>query len=597
MEVSAAMPDDVRLLHDVLECTMAIFPSPTEGEGCPKGGIGSFDLQNCGTAMRFLTAYFAQLPGCDVTLTGCERMRERPIGQLVDALRTRGARITYKEREGYPPLHIIGQNLGNHGASSIYSISSISSSSSISGISGHAGHAGNPIILNDPQSTQYISALLLTGFEVETNCTSPYIAMTRAIIQSYNSTSVEIERDWSAAAFWLERWALGLCPMPEFPGLNMDSMQGDRVALDIFTRLRERPTSIALDFSDCPDLYPAVAITCRQLGIQLIASGTDSLRIKESDRIVAVETLSTEHDHRMAMALLAADLPCDDTDCISKSYPDFLRQLRAMQGVERLSDLVTRITPRRGINDEGRGKKYALRKLIQKADTPYVWLTDDDIKAPHTEERIKALDTMTGGGADLWILPLTMSAGTGNLLCRLQQAEYAAIQQLTIETARRGHAVMCSGANLLVNREKWLAAYEDIHPEIPSGDDMFMLESFKRRGWRVATIDAAQEALVRVSIDPRSTVESFLRQRTRWAGKAPSFTDRDILACGVIILIANLLQLLCPLVILIKFPIEYHLIKQRDASVSFWIALLLEVVYPFYMLYCLLIGMQKNADY
>ena len=587
MEVSAAMPDDVRLLHDVLECAMAIFPSPTEGEGCPKGGIGSFDLQNCGTAMRFLTAYFAQLPGCDVTLTGCERMRERPIGQLVDALRTRGARIEYKEREGYPPLHIIGQDLGNH---------------SISGDSGKSGHAGNPIILNNPQSTQYISALLLTGFEVETNCTSPYIAMTRAIIQSYNSTSVEIERDWSAAAFWLERWALGLCPMPEFPGLNMESVQGDRVALDIFTRLRERPSSIALDFSDCPDLYPAVAITCGLLNITLQATGTDSLRIKESDRIAVIDHLlksyhndvhnfvNVAHDHRIAMAALAADMAVDDEACISKSYPDFLRQLRAMQGVERLSDLVTRITPRRDINDEGKGKKYALHKLISQAETDYVWLTDDDVQWQGAEWGDVA-ETIIGesGEADMIILPLTMSAGTGNLLCRLQQAEYAAIQQLTLEAARRGHAVMCSGANLLVRRDKWLAAYEDIHPEIPSGDDMFMLESFKRRGWKVAADDHIL-TMYRLYIDPISELRPFLRQRMRWAGKAPSYTDRDIIACGVLIGAVNLLQVVCPLILLIKFPIEYALILRRDRSVSLWTALLLEIIYPFYMLLCLLGG-------
>lgn len=318
------MPDDVRLLHDVLSKNL---PSPSRGEGCPKGGIGSFNLQNCGTSMRFLTAYFAQLPGCRVELTGCSRMKERPIGQLVDALRARGAHIVYKESEGFPPLYIEGRDLGNRqpGASC-------------------ASCTSAPISMPDPLSTQFVSALLLTGFEVQTNSRSPYIAMTRHLVDCYTggqTPRVVLERDWSSAAFWLERWALGLCPMPEFPDLPMDSLQGDRVALDIFRRLRERPASVALDFSDCPDLYPAVAIACALLGISLAASGTGSLRLKESDRIAVVDTLiesyrrdpskavCVAHDHRIAMAAMAADIAVDDEACVSKSYPQFIEQLCA----------------------------------------------------------------------------------------------------------------------------------------------------------------------------------------------------------------------------------------------------------------------------
>lgn len=85
--------------------------------------------------------------------------------------------------------------------------------------------------------------------------------------------------------------------------------------------------TIAFDFTCCPDLYPAVAITCEQLGIPLVATGTESLRIKESDRLQAVAEHHVCGDHRIAMALLAADLPCDDIACITKSYPDFYRQL------------------------------------------------------------------------------------------------------------------------------------------------------------------------------------------------------------------------------------------------------------------------------
>ncbi len=595
---NANYPDDVRLLHDILSNTISHKTA--------------LDLANCGTAMRFLTAYFAQLPGCEVTLTGCERMLHRPIGQLVDALRTLGADITYLGEVGFPPLRVHGRGLNKEIAATWPQSADLP--------------AGLPIVLNAPLSTQFVSALLLIGVNVQTDSISPYITLTKEIMQNYSSPRGEVRRgfesDWSSAAFWYEYVALHGGELT-LRGLAPDSLQGDKVVADIFAQLGVeteflhkgvRPSYVKItqkgqtplckftqaspisspsgevrwgyDFASCPDLYPAVAITCRQMGIRLEATGTDSLRIKESDRLAAVETLSTEHDHRMAMALLAADLPCDDTDCISKSYPNFLTQLRVVQGVERLSNYVTRITPRRGLNDEGKGKKYALRKLIQQADTPYVWLTDDDITAPHTTERIAALDSLAHDGADMYILPLRMSVGTGSILCRLQQAEYAAIQQLTIETARRGHAVMCSGANLLVRRDRWLEVADELHPEIPSGDDMFLLEAFKRRGWRIDTTEDLE-----VTIDPLPTHCRLIAQRSRWAGKAPHYTDRDILVCGAAILLLNLLQIVCPLILLIKFPIEYTLIHRQDASISLGIALLLELIYPFYILLSLLIGL------
>jgi cellulose synthase/poly-beta-1,6-N-acetylglucosamine synthase-like glycosyltransferase len=174
-----------------------------------------------------------------------------------------------------------------------------------------------------------------------------------------------------------------------------------------------------------------------------------------------------------------------------------------------------------------------------------------------------------------------------SLLERLQIAEYAAIQQLTIETAKRGHAVMCSGANLIVKRNRWLESYEDLHPEIPSGDDMFLLESFKRRGLKIAVLDDPRyEAIVR----PHTSWRAFFRQRMRWAGKAPKYTDKDILYCGATVLMANLLQMICPLVLLVKLPIEYLLIKERDKSVSLLTILILEILYPLYMLTCIIGG-------
>ena len=195
--------------------------------------------------------------------------------------------------------------------------------------------------------------------------------------------------------------------------------------------------------------------------------------------------------------------------------------------------------------------------------------------------------------SDLLILPLRMESENKrpSLLERLQIAEYAAIQQLTIESAQKGKAVMCSGANLIVRRDRWLESYPDLHPEIPSGDDMFLLESFKRRGLKVAVLDDPQfEAIVR----PHTSWRAFLHQRMRWAGKAPKYTDKDIIRCGALVVLTNLLQLLCPLVLLFKFPIEYQLIKKRDASVSLFTALVLAVFYPFYLFTSLIGGVFRR---
>ena len=245
---------------------------------------------------------------------------------------------------------------------------------------------------------------------------------------------------------------------------------------------------------------------------------------------------------------------------------------------------ITVVVPRRGINDEGKGKKYALYRLISAAETEYVWMQDDDVVLEVKGERLEVK------GADLLILPLRMVSENErpSLLEQLQIAEYAAIQQLTIETAKRGHAVMCSGANLIVKRDRWLESYADLHPEIPSGDDMFLLESFNRRGLKIAVSESEElTAIVR----PHTSWLAFFRQRMRWAGKAPKYTDKDILRCGAVVLCMNLLQLVCPLVLLVKFPIEYRMIRCREKSVSLGTALLLEIAYPIYILYTLIGGL------
>ena len=351
LTVSADMPDDVQLLHHALDILkQAALPHETsETFSTPR-----LDVGNCGTAMRFLTAYCAQLEGQTTILDGVERMHHRPMGQLVDALREIGAQIEYLGEEGFPPLRIKGCALDKH----------------------------RIVRIDNPLSTQFISALLLIGANVQTNCNSPYIDITRELIKQWSSREESIspllggvgggffERDWSSAAFWYEHIALHGGEL-HLPGLSRDSLQGDKVVADIFAHLGDHTTytpdgaiiskianansssrpreliraevvdvvvnnsirsnvvvnsTLHQDFQSCPDLYPAVALTCEKLGVRLEATGTESLSLKESDRLRAVREHRTDHDHRMAMALLVAGYPVDDTDCIRKSYPQFLTQ-------------------------------------------------------------------------------------------------------------------------------------------------------------------------------------------------------------------------------------------------------------------------------
>ena len=527
MRVSSDMPDDVIVLHDAL----------VRLREHKKGEPLTLYLKNCGTALRFLQVHLAQCyPGEPITLSGDPRLMERdgkPTSQ------TTSARI----------LH--GENI--------------------------------PV---DPNE-------------------SPYITMSRKIAEAY--PKVSLETDWSAAAFWYEYVAIHGGEL-KLEGLREDSLQvqGDKVVADIYAKYFGVQTIFSkgfvlvkyyastgqvlsrIDFSHCPDLYPAVALTCEKLGIELKAIGIENLRHKESDRLEAVRLHEVRNDHRMAMSLMCADYPVsiEEQACIAKSYPNFVPQ---------------HITPIKGVNDEGKGKKFALSKLIHAATSEYIWLHDDDVVLPKAvyvqNDKVQCIN------ADLLILPLRMESESDkpSLLEKLQIAEYAAIQELTMRTAKRGHAVMCSGANLIVRREVWQACEPDIHPEIPSGDDMFLLEAAKRRGYTVSVIDEpAFTAIVR----PLTTWRAFFRQRMRWAGKAPHYTDRDIRRCGIIIVLANIAQLLCPPIILIKFPIEYALIRKREkifnfqfSIFNFLVALLLEILYPFYLLISLLGGLISRREW
>ena len=314
MPVSDSMPDDVRIMSEAIR----LLGERREAR---------IDLGNCGTAMRFLTAYCAQLEGQTTILDGVERMHHRPIGQLVDALREIGADIEYLGKEGFPPLRIKGCILDKH----------------------------RIVTINNPQSTQFVSALLLIGANVQTDSTSPYIYITQEVIKQYQlspfSFHISVEKDWSSAAFWYEYVALYGGEITLL-GLSRDSLQGDKIVADIFahlgvsTQYTEEGIRIyrsqailnskflIQNFSACPDLYPAIALTCERLGVELHVTGVESLPLKESDRLRAVAEHRTDADHRMAMALLIAGYEVDDTACISKSYPNFIEHFRHINSLK-----------------------------------------------------------------------------------------------------------------------------------------------------------------------------------------------------------------------------------------------------------------------
>ena len=597
MLVSSDMPDDVIVLHDALQKIRDTFGTPNdritpsfrEGQGV---GLSLY-LKNCGTALRFLQVHLEYCyKGEPIVLDGDPRLMER---------------------DGKP-------------------------------------------------TTQTTSALILHGEDIPVaENESPYITLSRRMAENYQLSIInyQLEACWSSASYWYEYIAIHGGELL-LEGLKPDSLQGDRIVADLYTAhfgvqttftpegalirsvspkdrlstfdfeqrgLSTLSNAVSIDFSHCPDLYPAVALTCEKLSIELHATGIERLRYKESDRLEAVRLHEVRNDHRIAMALMAADfidiqsIPADKQNelqtIIAKSYPEFVQQITTQLPVKHGNETATRrqrdgndtvtvaegnpstishITPIRGVNDDNLGKKHALSKLIHAATPDYLWLHDDDVVWPNaaSNSQFSNLNSQFAN-ADLIILPLRMETpslegrvGGGSLL---QIAEYAAIQELTMRTAKRGHAVMCSGANLIVRREAWLACEPDLHPEIPSGDDMFLLEAMKKRGYKISVIDEPDFAAV---VRPAPTWRAFFRQRMRWAGKAPKYTDPDILRCGAFVVAANMLQLLCPAIILIKFPIEYSLIKKREPRTSWYVALLLEILYPIYIFISLFGGLFKR---
>ncbi len=335
----------------------------------------TLDVIDAGTTMRFLTAYLA-VTGQDRILTGTPRMCDRPIGILVDALRQLGADISYIEKEGYPPLLIRGFS-----------------------------HSGiNQIKLRGDISSQYISALLMIGPVLKNGLTVeltgktgsvPYIRMTLNIMQKYGvkstwnknrihiapqrykDTDFEVSPDWSGASYWYGMVALAKEAELQLKGFTKTSLQGDSIIMDIMDHLgvktdlysegillRKKPhkKQFSFDFSNYPDLAQTVAVVCAAKGLKAVFSGLESLRIKETDRIGALQKelrktgadlletapakwkieplttlprylhIDTYNDHRMAMALAPlatlTNLKISCPSVVIKSYPTFWDDLK-----------------------------------------------------------------------------------------------------------------------------------------------------------------------------------------------------------------------------------------------------------------------------
>ena len=337
------------------------------------------DIHHAGTAMRFLTAFFATKKNSDIILTGSQRMQERPIALLVDALNALGGKISYVKEKDFPPLSIVGQQL-----------------------------EGGEVTLPANISSQYISAILLIApklekgvrLHLEGEITSlPYIKMTLALLErlgiktSFEGKTIEIpyqatiekqtqvvESDWSSASYWFSTLCLAEEGEIHLSNYREDSLQGDAVLRKIYRQLGveshfegntlilkkitgfEFPAKIELDLVEAPDIAQTIAVSCYGLGVACHLTGLHTLKIKETDRLLALEkelsklgavitvdekslllaatqnfqsnqSIDTYHDHRMAMAFaplgLKIPLFINDAGVVSKSYPSYWEDIKS----------------------------------------------------------------------------------------------------------------------------------------------------------------------------------------------------------------------------------------------------------------------------
>ena len=337
------------------------------------------DIHHAGTAMRFLTAYFATQEGREVVLTGSQRMTERPIKVLVDALKQLGAQITYEKQEGFPPIRIKGQKI-----------------------------ISNKVSIPANVSSQYISALLLIAPKLDNGIeltlvgeitSVPYIKMTLALLndldiqtsfegniikvfpkQEVETKEMVVESDWSSASYFFSLVALSETASITLTSYKENSLQGDSALVEIYKKMgvisnfenntlslskvpNFKPEILNLDLNNTPDIAQTIVVTCLGLGIGCHLTGLHTLKIKETDRLEALRVeltklgatisvtndsltlqpsntinhnvkIATYNDHRMAMAFapLALKVPIiiENADVVSKSYPDFWEDMKSL---------------------------------------------------------------------------------------------------------------------------------------------------------------------------------------------------------------------------------------------------------------------------
>ena len=338
------------------------------------------NVGHAGTAMRFLTAYFSSITKKSKVLTGSDRMRQRPISILVDALKDMGCDIEYLEKRGFPPLKINGKNIQS-----------------------------NSVSLSADVSSQYISSLMMLGVSLEngleiilsSKITSlPYILMTKKIIERIGGVVkiqdakifIEqfkekvipeqfVESDWSSASYFFSLAALSESVKLTLSKFSKDSLQGDSKLIDIYKKFGVRtifedeniilrknnkslPKSIHLNLIDNPDIAQTILITCLGLGIDCTLIGLHTLKIKETDRLVALKneiekfevdkieitgdsitlennsdlkhdvTIDTYNDHRMAMSFaplsLLVPINIKNPEVVTKSYFNFWNDLESL---------------------------------------------------------------------------------------------------------------------------------------------------------------------------------------------------------------------------------------------------------------------------
>ena len=350
------------------------------------------EVHHAGTAMRFLTAFFAIQENREVVLTGSSRMKERPIKILVDALRQLGAEITYELNEGFPPIRIIGKKLIQNKVSLYADVSS----QYISALLLIAPKLENGIeltLIGEITSIPYIKMTLslLNEIGVETSFVGNLISVKPLVTPSMSSRaqsrdegpnpkSLIVESDWSSASYYYSIVALSEIETSiTLSSYKKNSLQGDSVLVEIYKKLgvetkynsdnsisisksfNIQPKTINLNLNNAPDIAQTIAVTCFGLGLDCHLEGLQTLKIKETDRLEALKNeleklgakvsttdesltlvstgilrsnikIKTYQDHRMAMAFaplaVKTEIVIEDAAVVSKSYPDFWNDLK-----------------------------------------------------------------------------------------------------------------------------------------------------------------------------------------------------------------------------------------------------------------------------